>query len=356
MSDRGRPVLTIPQSGNNSLPHLPTYVEHGGEIACRHPADALDSRMFGFVVKANRKQLAAYCNRVYNAPTDDEWHWEPLCDEVLLNFVNIGKMASTDPLDQQLGGCKENEVAIWMPIVDRLHRKFAWGIPYMFVDQALALVGGREVYGFPKQLGKIDVPRRGVTKTPKHLTIDSVTVDRYVPTSMAEERRVLTVQRPGAQRPLDQAWNSFDEAVAQLTKIAVEDLEHDLRGDDPRVWLDRLLRDAARRAEDVPGDLRFFMHLLEENAPMLLLKQFRDAHVPGAACYQALVLVNMRVEKLRAGGMLPDDYKVEIKDLDGEPICRELGIANECTPRLSFWLDFDFLVDLGEILWEAPNT
>jgi hypothetical protein len=64
----------------------------------------------------------------------------------------------------------------------------------------------------------------------------------------------------------------------------------------------------------------------------------------------------MRVERLRAGGMLPSDYEIEIEELDGEPICRELGLPRACTPRLSFWLDFDFLVDLGEILWEAPNT
>jgi hypothetical protein len=356
MSSRGRPVLTIPQSGTNSLPHLPTYVEHGGEIACRHPADALDSRMYGFVVKAHRSRLAAYCERVYNAPTDGEWQWEPLSDEVLLNFVNIGKMASTDPLDQQLGGCNEKEVAIWMPIVDRVHGKFAWGIPYMFVDQALALVGGREVYGFPKQLGTLEVPPRGTDKTPQQLWIDSVTVDRYVPTSMAGNQRVLTVKRPGKTKPLDQAWDSFGEALAQLAGIAQQDLADDLRGSHPMTWLRRLMRDGLQRLADVPGDLRFFMHLLEENAPMLLLKQFRDAHVPGAACYQALVLVNMRVARLRAGGMLPDDYQIEIADLDGEPICRELGITHSCTPRLSFWLDFDFLVDLGEILWEAPNT
>lgn len=356
MSSGGRPVLAVPQSGTTSLPSLPTYVEHGGEIACRHPADALDSRMYGFVVKASRARLTQYCDRVYNDPTDGEWQWEPLCDEVLLNFVNIGKMASTDPLDQQLGGCKENEVAIWMPVVDRAHGQFAWGIPYMFVDQALALVGGREVYGFPKQLGTIEVPRRGTDKTPKQLTINSVTVDRYVPTSMAADRRVVTVERPGAPKPLAQAWNSFDEAVAQLVDLARADLKHDLRGDNPLVALRRLSKDALQRVLDVPGDLRFFLHLLEENAPMLLLKQFRDAHVPGAACYQALVLVNMRVERLRAGGMLPQGYKIRIEELDGEPICRELGIAHESASRLSFWLDFDFLVDLGEILWEAPNT
>jgi hypothetical protein len=352
MTARSRPVLTIPQSGNNSLPRLPAYVEHGGEIACRHPADALMSRMYGFVVKADRHRIQTYCDRLYNDPTDGEFQWEPLSDEVLLNFVSIGKMASTDPLDQQLGACEENEVAIWMPIVDRVTGQFAWSIPYMFVDQALALAGGREVYGFPKQLGTIGVPKRGCPKTPEELTIDTVTVDRYVPESMAEDRRVLTVKRSGPSPDLDQAWNSYRAALKQLLDLAAKEIEHDLRGGDPFVWLRRLLR----RAAEIPADLLFLRHLLDENAPMLLLKQFRDAHEPGAACYQALVLVNMRVEKLRAGGMLPADYQIRIEALDGEPICRELGISPSAHPRLAFWLDFDFLVDLGNILWEAPNS
>jgi hypothetical protein len=89
---------------------------------------------------------------------------------------------------------------------------------------------------------------------------------------------------------------------------------------------------------------------------MLLLKQFRDAHEPGAACYQALVLVNMAVKHFRGGGLLPSGYQITINPLDGEPISRELGLTESSTAALGFWLDFDFVVDLGEIIWEARNT
>ena len=76
--------------------------------------------------------------------------------------------------------------------------------------------------------------------------------------------------------------------------------------------------------------------------------------MPGAACYQALVLVDMKVLEFRDGGLLPGDYGVTINPLEGEPIARELGVADSGAPRVAFWLDFDFLVELGDILWEAP--
>jgi len=122
---------------------------------------------------------------------------------------------------------------------------------------------------------------------------------------------------------------------------------------DPIGRLGDLVRAGTRELEDVVPHLLFFFHLLEQHTPMLLLKQFRDAHVPGAACYQALVHVDMSVKTFRSGGLLPDDYQVTIHPLDGEPISRELGVAASSTPRMAFWLDFDFDVPLGTILWEA---
>jgi hypothetical protein len=116
-----------------------------------------------------------------------------------------------------------------------------------------------------------------------------------------------------------------------------------------------LLRTSSRGTPDLLAGAVFFAHMLREDAPMLLLKQFRDAHEPAAACYQALVLVDMVVSKLRGGGFLPSDYQVEVPRLDGEPISRELGVPESCNPRLAFWLDFDFVVQLGDILWEAPS-
>ena len=346
MTDPSRPVLVIPASGANSLPRLPAYVEHGGEIACRHPADADNSRMYGFVLDASRERLDEWCERCFNAPTRGEEQWRAISEQVLLNFVDIPTMGSTDTGDLVLGVTNEQEAAIWFPVYEPRRHMLAWAIPYMFVNSGMALAGGREVYGFPKQLGRLQIPRDD--QAPAELRLDTVTFERYGPSSEDDRYPVVTVARAGDRPPLDRA-GSLDAVIRALGGVA----EPRLAEHDPIGRLGDLVRAGTRELEDVVPHLLFFFHLLEQHTPMLLLKQFRDAHVPGAACYQALVHVDMSVKTFRSGGLLPDDYQVTIHPLDGEPISRELGVAASSTPRMAFWLDFDFDVPLGTILWEA---
>jgi hypothetical protein len=296
--------------------------------------------------------LNEYCERCFNRPTGGAQQWEALSEEVLLNFVDIPTMGSTDWLDQQLGVVHEREAAIWFPVYERNRNRFAWAIPYMFVDSALALAGGREVYGFPKQLGTLQIPRNQMA--PSELHVNSVTLQKYHPQSDAQDYRVATVKRGGRAPRLDSVWTDPADALADVIEAIGDVAVPDGVKGDPVSWLASLLRSAAHDVPDLLAHLMFFRHLVERDAPMLLLKQFRDAHEPGAACYQAVVLVDMVVSKFRDGGLLPDGYRVEIAELDGEPISRELGIPKSSKPHLAFWIDFDFVVDLGEILWEAP--
>jgi Acetoacetate decarboxylase (ADC) len=351
-----RAQLVIPASGRSSLPRLPLFVEHGGEIACRHPADAIDSRLYGFVLQADRERLDAYCHRLFNAPSGSNEDWRAAGSEVLLNFVDIPTMGSTDVLDRRLGVCHEREAAIWFPVVDRKRGRFAWAVPYMFVDSALALAGGREVYGFPKQMGTLEVPVGQAA--PSRLSIETVTLRTHAPDSVATNERVITVERTGDEvilgTPCADPMQALRAVIAAVDATAMPDLG-------ARTFLDGLLGALGRRGSsladhlpDAGPEVLFFAQLVEENIPMLLLKQFRDAHEQDAACYQAVVRVDMAVDEFRTGGLLPADFRVEIAELDAEPIGRELGVTvGVSTPRVAFWLDFDFIVRLARILWES---
>ena len=351
-----RPRLVIPASGRTSLPRLPAFVEHGGEIACRHPADAIDSRLYGFVLEADRERLDEYCERLFNVPSGGTEKWRAVGSEVLLNFVDIPTMGSTDVLDRRLGVCHEREAAIWFPIVDRKRGRFAWAVPYMFVDSALALAGGREVYGFPKQMATLEVPADHAA--PQRLTIDTVTLRTHAPDSVATNERVITVERVGDAvalgTPCDDPAQALRAVMRAVGISSVPDLGGHSFVDNVLGTLGRWVPSVAHHLPDSPPEVLFFAQLVEENIPMLLLKQFRDAHEQGAACYQAVLRVDMAVEQFRTGGLLPADYTVHIAELDGEPIARELGVpAGTSTARLAFWLDFDFIVRLARILWET---
>lgn len=334
-----QPHFVLPASANNSVARLPAFVEHGGEIACRHPADAINSRMFGFVVDADRRLLDRYCERMFNRPSGGKEHWRAAGSEVLLNFVDIPTMGSTDLLDRRLGVCAEREAAIWFPVVDTKRGHFAWAVPYMFVDSALALAGGREVYGFPKQLGTLEIPRS--TDPPRSLGVSTVTLRTHAPDSVAADYPVITVRRDGDEshpnNPWDDPGSPWDDPGQALDEIA------------------RAVVGAIGETRHPALEALFFGQMVEENIPMLLLKQFRDAHQQGAACYQAVLTVDMAVTLFRTGGMLPRDYTITFADLAGEPMTRELGVPPVCSPRLAFWLEFDFLVRLAHILSEATG-
>ena len=332
MTPRVQPQFVLPASTTNSMTRLPAFVEHGGEIACRHPADAINTRMYGFVVNGDRELLDRYCEVMFNRPSAGTEHWRAAGGEVLLNFVDIPTMGSTDLLDRRLGVCAEREAAIWFPVVDTRRDRFAWAVPYMFVDSALALAGGREVYGFPKQMGTLDIPRSSTP--PRSLSVSSVTLPTHSPDSVAADHPVITVRREGAATTLSPPW---DHPVQALGEIG------------------RAVLGAVGDTRNVAPEALFFGQMVEENLPMLLLKQFRDAHQQGAACYQAVLTVDMAVTFFRTGGMLPNDYTITFADLSGEPMSRELGVPSTCSPRLAFWLEFDFLVRLGNILSEVTG-
>jgi len=352
MSSAPRPQLVLPPSAVTSMAHLPAFVEHGGELVGRHPATAVDARLYGFVLAADNDLLDRYCDRMFNGPAGGSTHWEAVGDEVLLNFVDIPTLGSGDLEDMQLGTFSEREVAIWFPVTDKVQDRFAWAVPYMFVDSDQAMAGGREVYGFPKQLGTINFDVDDAA--PALLTVDTVTLRSYAPDASAETCRVAKVELPGVPSPLGPAWTEPAQALRDVIRAAGLS-KRPTSGPVPGAAAAGRAA-APPRFPDVRSELQFFEHLVAEDLPMLLLKQFRDAHQQGAACYQAIVLADMEVSLFRGGGLLPNGYHVTVGQLDGEPIIRELGVAPSSEPRAAFWLDFDFVIRLGTLLWEWPGA
>jgi hypothetical protein len=352
----------VPAGTSVSIPWLPAYVERGGEISFRHPADALDIRLHGFVIKADRDLLDEYCERSFNRPSGGEERWRAAGSHVLLNFVDIPTMGSTDRLDRSLGVVQEKETAIWMPMIDLRRGRMAWGVPYMFVNSSLAMVGGRETYGYPKQLGSIDIPR--TEYAPRRLRLRAITMKKHEPNEVATLKKVVKVVRAGPDVPLCSPWTAADDAARDLARLrSSPGAEHPTdAASDRRVTairasvLDRFsdpLLNITTGIDDAETALLLAEHLTTGSVPMVLLKQFRDAAQPGAACYQGIVEVAHTVTEFRRGGFLPSDYEVRFSDLDGEPLQRELGIPSNQTPSFALWFEFDFLVQLGVILWEA---
>jgi hypothetical protein len=82
--------------------------------------------------------------------------------------------------------------------------------------------------------------------------------------------------------------------------------------------------------------------------PQVYLKQFRDVTDPSLACYQAVTVADMRLEKLHGMGRLPGHLTVHVPRLDSINIGRDLGLSETSAPiGPAFWIGFDFIADAG---------
>jgi hypothetical protein len=327
----------------SSPPDPPEYVERGGEIVPRHPSEAVDARLYGFVIQAKESRLNEFCDRTFNWPAGcwPRRRWKAMGDWVMLTFVDICRLRSLDEHDRELGYVTECEGAIWMPVWDAVAGRMSWTIPYIFVNSEWALVGGREPFGFPKQLGKLDVPRGD--EAPTELEIRTTTARTF---EIAQELKEVPVVRVSRKRTAPVKLGGYGAAGEELVRLLERELLRVLRAP---------FR-AADRVEDAAEVVVSFVRnlVLGGGVSMVLLKQFRDAVYPRLACYQAILDVVEETEGPVRGGPVGCAYDIEFHDLDGEPIHRDLGVPKGThAARYPFWMEFDFTIRARGILWQG---
>lgn len=339
------PIQVTPVPPSVAAP--PTYVEHGGELSNRHPAAGTGARMYGFLVPADAARIDDWCALCLNEPSKGAEYWSGAADFVLLAFTDIPRLASTDPLDAELGYTHEREVALWAPLFDNFRWRTSWTVPYIWVDSHYAFAGGRETYGFPKQMGIPTIPV-GID-APAVLNLDTVTLATFGPNSEAVDQPVITVSRPAnaSAVPLSSTWGNPTAALTDVLSSGSSPMSNQSFFADPLSALSTMSSSVGTMA-------MFFADLVLGRMPVVLLKQFRAAGQPGQACYQGIVSVEVKIDQVGDMGWLPNDYTAVFSHLDGQPMHRELGVPVTPVPvPFAFWLDFDFTVELGEVLWEA---
>lgn len=353
---------------------LPSYVEHGGEIVYRPPYQALDVRMYAFAVQADYKKLDTYCDALFRRPSNGNQQWHPVCDHALVVYVNVPRLRCLDPPDSFLGGSSEKEASVWVPMYDIRHGRCGWAVPYIFTDNDLAMATGREVYGYPKQIGDATVPRGDTA--PEELKVNALSFARFGPEETACREMVMhAVRPPDTDTRLEATWHSALAGLAAMTFLEADPLatrpsaplggpepvrrgrrSGSARPGSPRPVSERL---AAGEHPFTFADALVGMLLFEQfvvgRIPLVFLKQFRDAQRSGSACYQAIVAGPCTDIDFHQGGFLPTDYRVGFADLASQPLRRELGLKDQDVPRIAFWADLSYTVALGDVLWESSS-
>ena len=305
------------------------------------PAEEKDTTFLGFVLRADYGKLRALCDRYLNAPlagTDIEYR--PLLGLATLTVVRLPFGRSQDPVDRDKGYLCEREASFWVPVVRGRMRdgrfapdEVAWFIPYIWVDSAPGMADGREVYGFPKESAEFVMPGRPTDAA--RYAVSTWVIPKYSPDSVCKLLPLLEVTR--VDGGMDGALRATCATIGETADAVLARVGNELFEGGEHLPLPTwpLLRSTLADLEH--GIVR-----------TVLLKQFRDCQVPGKACYQAIVETPCRTTKLRAAGFVDGVWRVRIQEYDSHPIVAELGLEGaDLEAPLSFWVNFDFVAEVG---------
>jgi len=314
--------LTKPPAAAIISENLPHYIDGNHPFPVLRPPYLQENvQLAAFLLAADGMQLTALCDQFLNVPANNRLQFTPLLDSVILTYAEM-QISSLDERDRQVGKMNETEVGFWMLtqvsrrvgdvwVPDRL----AWFMPYLFVDNGYAIAAGREVYGFNKMGAQFGKPER--IQQPS-VSVDVLGFKQFAPDAIAQMEPLLSITPTGGQA--GDEWANWDDAKSDLQSSAS-------------------LGDMTR--------------LLNDNIPLVFLKQFRDAADSNAACYQSLIEAPMKIGTFRGGGRLSDGCQVTINQLESHPIAETLGLSLEngaVGAKTAVWMQLDFTLEAGTVI------
>ncbi len=248
----------------------------------------------------------------------------PLGPVCLLVFTDVGRASAANP---EFGSFSYREATVFVPVCgERNGEPFvAMHVPFIYPNEGLAVAAGRDVYGFPKKPGIVDIPSD----------------DDFWGGKSPLDVHVLSAER-------------FDgSAWAKRRLIHAEAEAHQ-----PRSGLERELHDAIHALlGPLPHLLEDFAGLLRQD--LLQLKQVPDVStggLPPRVLYRAIVRNDAPVETISDVRLAEGDkVTVRIADLASEPLRDVLGVPAVAQTMVAASLTMTFRFDPGEVWREEPN-
>jgi uncharacterized protein with NAD-binding domain and iron-sulfur cluster len=287
---------------------LPTYVQRDGDWVFPHPVLLAGAQAKAFPLLADPAKLAALCAQVsVNGVTITPWL--PAVPLVLLYLCGSNDITSTDPKYVAFGRLAEREAGIFVPVVvqQAAGAFVALMCPYLFVDNAAALLAGRETYGIPKELATFS-SWDFANRPPVPLTVTSLALPNQG--DLASQQTVL-------QLSPDLAFAANPAAQLSL-RSQLEQLWKELTATSPSV-------------------------------PLVILKQFHAIENGQSACYQQVVRCDVQPSNIKASV----DVQVTtatFPDYFFPQIATTMGLATSSVSLVTVNASLDFILTLGEVV------
>lgn len=303
------------------------YVEYGGRATAPPPFLSTEGSFRGLLLEGDAELITELVQRMLNVPAGGSVFYKPMLGKwVLMQTGAFKKVSSQAPAFENWGYVDEAQISLWIPVLAGtmqdgafVSERICMAVPYILVNNPMSYAGGREVYGYPKSLGRFD-PETAIGDPQK---VEAFGGD-FLPTNAADWHPLFELSRSGAS------------GGAQAQALGLADA------------LGSLAEACGRLAFELPelGVLEDIMRaLLGKQIRQVFLKQFRDVEVAGASCYQRVVEAPIDFLTSTIHPSL-DQWQVLVHHLDSHPVDVELGVKSQTT-RLSFEVQMDFIAAAG---------
>lgn len=296
------------------------YVRLPGDPQGRPPYIGRNVLMQGGFVTANPTRLSDLTDLTLNQ-IDPDLQFEAVGDKLLFAALYAERMSSGHPDDSRFGSVPESDIGLWMLTWGGRRGtkpKLRWTPAFIFVDSPSALMTGRELYGYPKQFGRMI--RRGVGEGDFSVVLRAMAFLRENPEEVASEREVLRVARSAAAADLRSSGDAAPFLRRFREMVPVRD-----------DWSEAL-------AELAPP----FM----TGMPMAFLRQMRDVTAPEEATVREISAVTVEAGQIHGAGF-GDDHQITFSTQASYPIRETLGCASPAAIEAPFWISLDFRVGVG---------
>ena len=318
----------------------PQYLNHGADLSYPTPLMCEGTTLYGFILEGQPPNLQALCRRAFYDPSGGQVYYYPLSRFFMLTVGYIQKIYSTS---FNCGWTPEAQAIVWIPTAavkpsgsKLIAERLAWFPAYTIVSNPYSLVSGREVIGFFKGFGWIDVPEDGAAINPARLGADVFGIQDFAPQSTAQRYPLFELTRlGGVDGQAGKEWPTLEAAF--------NDIRLQLAGAGPSPIVPSL-----------ELGLNLIDDLLHKEVPLAFLKQFRNALGDGGVAYQAILELPATVQRFR-GIQLIDEYQFTLlNDLASYPLASDLGVTSQ-KALVSFKLEMDFTIGNGTEIWNAAQ-
>jgi len=313
----------------------PDFLYPGGSPLMHPPLQLKESEMYGFFVRGDLGKLQATVDSTLTAVAGGEMRFQVFSPFVMLTFTQVQRAYSTWPSDEAKGWGEETDIITWVMVGQVL--KGQTGISRVFfypchiwVDDCMAMINGRELFGYPKYLCDYTMPASG--EPARYFSLAAKGFQPFSPESplvLHPLFEVAATTDARSPRPL----GSFAELVEEALELMAANLPAVLQ-------------------LDKSGWAQIAEMLRSPSCDQIFLKQFPDA-AGIKAVYQAVVTAPAKVTAVHGVEMLGDDFELTLHAFDSFPLADTLGLQLGAQPAiLPFHLSFDFEVTPGEEIYD----